>query len=86
MLDNYQIVRILNEAGLLLKHNFDSQSLRFVDANQRNYNFSEFAEFKRDLIEAGSKVQFLFLEYMVSECILYSDYNDSRLFLSGSLL
>ncbi|HOX81587.1 MAG TPA: ATP-binding cassette domain-containing protein [Chryseolinea sp.] len=65
MLDNYQIVRILHEASLMLKHNFDSHALRFVDANQRNYGISEFTEFKRDLIEAGSKVKFLFLEYPI---------------------
>jgi ABC-type bacteriocin/lantibiotic exporter with double-glycine peptidase domain len=37
--------------------------LRFAEANKRNYNDDEFQEFKRDLVEAGSKVRLMLLEY-----------------------
>ena len=67
MLDNFQIVRILREAALMLSHDFNANDLRFIEANQRDYNNAEFDEFKRDLIEAGSKVSFLFLEYPVAD-------------------
>lgn len=67
MLDNYQIVRILREAALLLKHDFNALDLRFIESNQRDYLKDEFEEFKRDLIEAGSKVRFLFLEYPIDK-------------------
>ncbi|MBL0739941.1 ATP-binding cassette domain-containing protein [Chryseolinea sp. Jin1] len=60
---NDQIVRILREAALALKHDFDAASLRFVDINNRSYVLTDFPEFKRDLLEAGSKIRMLFLEY-----------------------
>ncbi|WP_276373909.1 ABC transporter ATP-binding protein [Chryseolinea sp. H1M3-3] len=62
-MNNNIIVRILNECALAAKHHFDSSVLRFVDANKRSYELSEFNEFKRDLIEAGSKMRMLFMEY-----------------------
>ncbi|AYB32050.1 peptidase domain-containing ABC transporter [Chryseolinea soli] len=60
---NDRIVRILREAALVLKHDFDATSLRFIEVNNRRYALSDFAEFKRDLLEAGSKIRMLFLEY-----------------------
>lgn len=60
---NSDIVRILNESALASNHDFDGSVLKSVDANRREYELSEFAEFKRDLIEAGSKVRMLFMEY-----------------------
>lgn len=60
---NNDIVRILNESALASDHDFDGSVLKFVDANKREYELSEFPEFKRDLIEAGSKVRMLFMEY-----------------------
>ena len=90
MLDNYQIVRILHEAALLLEHDFNALDLRFIESNQRDYNNDEFDEFKRDLIEAGSKVRFLFLEYPIDKnnlarfideenaCVLVFEQNEDR--------
>ena len=90
MLDNYQIVRILREAGLVLKHDFNVNDLRFVEMNQRDYNDDEFDEFKRDLLEAGSKVRYLFLEYPIAEkdfkqfieddnaCVLVFEHNEGK--------
>ena len=60
---NRDIVRILHESALASKHDFDGSVLKFVEANKRDYEISEFPEFKRDLIEAGSKVRMLFMEY-----------------------
>ena len=62
-MNNDHIIRILREASLTLKHEFDAASLRFVDINKRNYDSDEFPEFKRDLLEAGSKIRMIFLEY-----------------------
>ncbi len=66
MLDNHQIVRILREAALMLNHDFNAMDLRFTETNQRDYSSEEFGEFKRDLLELGSKVRFLFLEYPIA--------------------
>lgn len=60
---NRDIVRILHESALASNHDFDGSVLRFVEANRRDYDLAEFPEFKRDLIEAGSKVRMLFMEY-----------------------
>ncbi len=62
-MNNSQIVRILQEVSLNLRHDLDAASLRFVEANNRTYTESEFPEFKRDLLESGSKIRILFLEY-----------------------
>lgn len=59
---NHSIERILREGALLLKHEFDPSVLRFVEINNRNYSKEQFAEFRSDLIEAGSKIRCLFLE------------------------
>jgi len=62
-MNNDHIIRILREASLGLNHSFDAASLRFVEINNRTYDAKEFPEFKRDLLEAGSKIRMLFLEY-----------------------
>ena len=66
-MNNNIIVRILNECALATKHDFDASVLRFVDANKRSYELPEFNEFKRDLIEAGSKIRMLFMEYSLDQ-------------------
>lgn len=66
-MNNNLIVRILNECALSAKHDFDATVLKFVDANKRTYELSEFNEFKRDLIEAGSKMRMLFMEYSLDQ-------------------
>ncbi len=62
-MNNSTIIRILNESALNAKHDFDMEVLRFVEANNRAYDPDEFSEFKRDLLEAGSKIRMLFMEY-----------------------
>ena len=66
-MNNNIIVRILNECALATKHDFDASVLRFVDANKRSYELPEFNEFKRDLIEAGSKIRMLFMEHSLDQ-------------------
>lgn len=61
-MNNHSIIRILREGALLLKHDFDTTALRFVEINNRQYLIEEFPEFKSDLIEAGSTIKMLFLE------------------------
>lgn len=65
MMNNSHIIRILHECALAAKHDFDARVLTFTEANRRTYGLSEFAEFRRDLIEAGSKIRMLFMEYAV---------------------
>ena len=74
-MNNSYIIRILNESALNAKHDFDMEVLRFVEANNRTYNLDEFIEFKRDLLEAGSKIRMLFMEYAL-------DYNSFLNFLN----
>lgn len=62
-MNNSQIIRIIREAALNLKHDYNSQGLRFTDMNNRSYSMDEFDEFKRDLLEAGTKVHLMLLEY-----------------------
>lgn len=65
MLSNDHIIRILRESSLLLEHSFDAETLRFVEVNNRTYNLDEFDEFKRDLLEAATKIRLLLLEYQL---------------------
>ncbi len=69
---NRHISRILRESGLLLQHDYDAESLRSILINNREYTIEDFKEFKSDLIETGSKIKLLFLEYH----LLLSDFNE----------
>jgi ABC-type bacteriocin/lantibiotic exporter with double-glycine peptidase domain len=62
---NNQIIHILREAALALRHDFDPAELRSVDTNKRDYYPGDFAELKRDIIEAGSKINLLILDYTI---------------------
>jgi hypothetical protein len=75
---NHSIIRILREAALLLKHEFNPADLRFVEINNRHYTKSEFGEFKNDLIEAGSKMRMLFLEQNISVAALRDVVKDDN--------
>ncbi|MGE0586933.1 MAG: peptidase domain-containing ABC transporter [Cyclobacteriaceae bacterium] len=63
MLSTDQLLRILQEAALLLKHDIGVAELRGRDLSNREYNADELDEFKRDLIETGNNVRMLMLEY-----------------------
>jgi ABC-type bacteriocin/lantibiotic exporter with double-glycine peptidase domain len=65
MLNNHHIVRILREAALLLSHSYNANNLQFVEVNNRTYAPEEFEEFKRDLFEAGAKIQLMLLQYQL---------------------
>lgn len=65
MLNNHHIVRILREVALLLKHSYNAENLQFIEINNRDYNIHEFEEFKRDLFEAGAKIQLMLLQYQL---------------------
>lgn len=66
MINNHHIIRILREAALLLNHDYDPESLHFVEVNNRSYHEDEFTEFKRDLFEAANKIQIMMLQYHLS--------------------
>lgn len=63
MLSNDQIVRCLREVAFKLNHDYSSEDLRAVEANQRTYSEIDLSEFNRDLIEAGNKMRILFMPY-----------------------
>ncbi|HRX01246.1 MAG TPA: hypothetical protein P5280_17255, partial [Cyclobacteriaceae bacterium] len=66
MLSTDQLLRILQEAALLLKHDIGVAELRGRDLSNREYNADELDEFKRDLVETGNNVRILMLEYSLN--------------------
>jgi ABC-type bacteriocin/lantibiotic exporter with double-glycine peptidase domain len=75
---NHTIVKLLREAALVLKHEFNPSDLRFVTANNRDYTPAEFSQFKRDLLEAGSKIRILLFEQLVKKEGLRNFISDNR--------
>ena len=75
---NHPIIKLLREASLTLHHDFNPSALRFVEANNRDYAAAEFVEFKRDMIEAGSKIRILFFEQHVERDNLRKFVFDNR--------
>lgn len=67
MLTNDQIHRCLREISFTIKHDFNLEDLRHVEANQRLYAEDELSEFKRDLTEAGNKIRVLLMENQLDE-------------------
>ncbi len=70
MLNTDQILRILNESALLLRHDVNMADLRGRELSNRNYAASEAEEWIRDLIETGNNVRVLFLEYQLEKAEL----------------
>ncbi|HMP99219.1 MAG TPA: ABC transporter ATP-binding protein [Cyclobacteriaceae bacterium] len=62
-MNNHQIIKIIEEASSLLNHKFNHVELDLVEINSREYSKSNFQEFKRDLLEAGTKARVVFLSY-----------------------
>lgn len=60
---NEHIIHILREAAIRMDHDFSPEELRIVGFNQRTYSVTDFAELKRDIIEAGRKIGLLILDY-----------------------
>lgn len=56
------ISKILREAAVIAKLDFNPEELRAVEVTNRNYDLTDLPEFKRDLQEAGRKINFLVLE------------------------
>lgn len=67
MLNNDQIVRCLREVAITMKHEFSTDDIHHVEANQRTYSETDLVEFKRDLVEAGNKIRVLFMEYHLDD-------------------
>lgn len=78
MLNNDQIVRCLREVAFVLKHDYSTDDLHHVEANQRTYQEDDLNEFKRDLIEAGNKMRILFMEYHLDPESFYEFYKDQK--------
>lgn len=78
MLNNDQIVRSLREVAFVLKHDYSTEDLHHVEANQRTYHEDDLTEFKRDLIEAGNKMRVLFMEYHLDRESFYEFFNNQK--------
>ncbi|MFM7487094.1 MAG: ABC transporter transmembrane domain-containing protein, partial [Cytophagales bacterium] len=76
MLTNNQILQILREVALALKHSFNLEDIRNIEANQRVYAEDEVAEFTRDLTEAGNKIRLLFMENQLDEKTLLNYFSE----------
>ena len=74
---NDDIIRVLREAALEIQHEFNLADLRSVDANKRTYNLLEFAELKRDFVEAGRMISLLILEHTLPINSLSDFLNES---------
>ncbi len=66
MLNTDQILRILQESGLLYHHDIGMAELRGRELSNREYTPKELDEFKRDLVETGNSVRILMLEYSLT--------------------
>ncbi|MBZ0245875.1 MAG: ATP-binding cassette domain-containing protein [Cyclobacteriaceae bacterium] len=73
-----QIIQILKEAALSLRHDVDPAQLQSVESNNRNYSIAEWPELKRDLIEAGRKIGLLILDYKIPKKRLLHFLNEAR--------
>lgn len=62
-----QIIQVLKESALSLKHEVDPAQLQSVESNNRGYSIAEWPELRRDLIEAGRKIGLLILEYKIEK-------------------
>ena len=76
-MSNQDIIRILHEAALALKHDFDSSDLSLVDSNHRDYNTADITELKRDIIDAGRQISLLVLDYSIPKDGLSGFLNES---------
>lgn len=76
MLTNNQILQILREVALTLKHSFNLEDIRNIEANQRVYAEDEVGEFTRDLTEAGNKIRLLFMENQLDEKTLLNYFSE----------
>lgn len=59
---NQHIIQIIRESAFLLGQSYDDATLNESSVTTRGYGMDEVAEFNRDLMEAGNKVRFVFLE------------------------
>lgn len=59
------IINLLREAALVLRYDFNPADLEFVSNNKRSYSLLDFPELKRDMVEAGRKIDILILEYQI---------------------
>ena len=62
---NATIINLLREAALALRYDFNSADLGAVDNNTRSYSLQDFPELKRDMVEAGRRLDLLILEYLI---------------------
>lgn len=81
MLNNDQIIRILRETALHLSHDYDTHGLQFTEINNRQYTEEDFDEFKRDLLETGSRIHLMLLEYHLDPDSFHQFVQDEENFI-----
>ncbi len=77
MFTSDQIARVLRESATVLMHDFDYESIESVNHFSRTYCEEDFPEFKRDLIEAGNRIQILMLENSLERSAFFNYVNES---------
>jgi ABC-type bacteriocin/lantibiotic exporter with double-glycine peptidase domain len=65
MLSSTDIVKILQYTAFELKHTIETSALESLEKEFRVYARDEFQEFRRDLVEAGSKTKLLLIEQVM---------------------
>jgi ABC-type bacteriocin/lantibiotic exporter with double-glycine peptidase domain len=61
-----QLLRVLQESAMLMKHGVNFSGLKGDGLSNRIYQADELDEFKRDLTETGNALRLLFMEYTLS--------------------
>jgi ABC-type bacteriocin/lantibiotic exporter with double-glycine peptidase domain len=61
-----QIIRLIRESAMLLKHDVNLADFQGRELSNRLYAYEEQGEFERDLVETANTVRLMFLEYSVS--------------------
>ncbi len=82
MLSSKDIAGILNTAARTLHHTLEAAAVESLERDSRTYGLDEFPEFRRDLIEAGSKTRLLLLENAVPENMLRQLISDGKVLLT----
>ncbi len=82
MLSSKDIAGILNIAARTLGHPLEAAAVEALERDNTTYALDEFPEFRRDLIEAGSKTRLLFLENAVPENMLDQLISDGKVLLT----
>ena len=66
-MNNHHIISILQESAQRLNQAYDGFAIKDVEQVERSYAIDEVQEFKRDLIEAGAKLDLIYMDNSLDE-------------------